>query len=241
MVSMPMELADKRFSSKSKAKDFFRAIQNDAKSGNRLDQPIDDKEQIGVIEALLETSAEYKDKVGPGVRYFFVGLASKYQNADSLIRPRRDQVALFIMRTDGTVKDFSWPALINNYGRDASDIHRNRVKLAMRSAIQSLRDEFRQNAFQGDSGVVCPDTGTVMTDYHQADVIYRSPSWKEMTDEFANREGGWNTIKLAEPTEGPEYGRRMEDVAIEEKWIVFYKERSRPLLVARSVNATSRS
>ncbi|MEE8725870.1 MAG: DUF3223 domain-containing protein [Bifidobacterium crudilactis] len=229
----PVNLNGRRFATKTEAKSFFRNIESQAKKSGNLPLRIVDEEQTHMLEALLNTHDDATEKIGSGLNYFFVDFVENHKDLNTSRNYKKGAVAIYIKRIDESDMDFGIPKLIDKYGKDPHRVQKAEVKLALREAIEPVRQKIREKTFEDKGEVTCPRTGITMTNFHQARVINESPSWEELTSGFVSTLGGWDEIELSVDSNNIQYGKRLSDNSVSQKWITYWNDHSDPIICAR--------
>ena len=122
-------------------------------------------EDIEFLYSIFECHAQWEQKKGCGVDYFYVG-KSEYNNA-----------CFFIMRTDGSTTDISFGSAI----KEPSKI--NKVAKACRTAIEPEIKAFRETVIYGFQ--CCPLSGDILT-RGNTHIDHYDLSFKELFDRWLN-------------------------------------------------------
>ena len=64
-------------------------------------------------------------------------------------------------------------------------------------------------------------------------MIYREPSWGELTAGFANAQGGWGEIKTAGGSGEVQIGYKLSDNQVRDDWIEYWIRNAHPLIVSK--------
>lgn len=197
-------------------------------AGYSVGDTVSNVDDIAILQAILSIHPHATKKTGIGVHHFeirqMVGTPGVAVSADS--------IGIWIVRSDGSVEDFSYLESIY-----PSDQKRN-VTSALRETINDLRVAYRDRRFSpgyADSDV----SGNRFLNRAAATVIYESPSFAQMAFRFADSEGGWNAVNVrAGGGSGAFVGEAMTDVAQRERWRRFFTKYARPQLATKSEGAS---
>lgn len=137
----PVELSTRQFEKQCDATAFFRAILNNYKPGERINE-----EDTLDIAALLERHTEYKSKVGCGVDYFQVMMT---EHGTPCFR---------IIRTDGSGTDFSYQHCITQKPPSRKQEVSQAFRRAVRFDLYKARDNFFATHSNSDGKVRCAVT-----------------------------------------------------------------------------------
>ena len=210
MAPKPVTIGWVTYRTKTAATAAVRAFMNSAE----LDAPLSGSD-AEFAAALLEKHPHSADKIGCGVDHFLVRLNRFVGKANR---------GLWIKRVDGTEIDFSWVECLT------PSTHEQRVKNAMRAAVQDDMLAFKTAAFEGRSFVECSMSG-VRVEFTMADVHHVAP-FLEIAREFAD--GDWESIKVDVGKEAAQIGDRFVDSEVEQRWIVFHRSRATLQIVHRT-------
>lgn len=216
-------LGKKTFLTKTAAKDW---VSKQILHGNNLGDAITDTEQIEVLDDLLSRKDSYKEKVGPGVQFYFVDRKSKY---DSNVR--KTDLTLAIRHVDDeageTDVDFGYGKVIE--GATA----KSDVSDALRNEAVAKRDAFKFGSFSKGKTPICTSTGVPIASEGDAEVRYANPSWDELITGFADAEGGFSSIATHSGHGGPQVGRRLTSDEVRERWLAYWDSHAKPELHAK--------
>lgn len=142
MAKKPVELATRSFNSQGEATDFFKAMLNRYRPGQR----VSDEDGLD-LSALLERHTEYSTKVGGGVSHFAV------------IMTEHGTQCFRILRVDGTGTDFSYLHCISQRAPSRKQEVSQAFRRAVRFDLYKARDTFFEVHTGGDGLVACAATG----------------------------------------------------------------------------------
>jgi len=138
----PVELATRSFEKQGDATDFFKAMLNRYRPGER----VSDGDALDVA-ALLERHTEYVAKVGCGVSHFLIMMT---EHGTQCFR---------IIRTDGSGTDFSYPHCIAQRAPSRKQEVSQAFRRAVRLDLYRARDAFFAAHVDADGHVACAVTG----------------------------------------------------------------------------------
>lgn len=219
MVAKPVVLRTFRWDTISKAKEAFRAILHTYDLNERITDPT----HVKMLHELLEQHPRVQEKTGQGVDHFYVG---RTQQEDGSVRHWNGR-GIWIRRVDGSPADFGYNAAITGPSArvDAKD--------AMRHAVSTRRDDYRERRYAGASDVTCFLSGE-MLDETDAQVIYVNPTWEQLTYRFALSEGGWEQIKVSSGDGSAQIGGRLSDPEVLRRWLASYDAHANLEIASRS-------
>lgn len=142
MAKKPVELATRSFEKQGDATDFFKAMLNRYRPGQR----VSDEDGLDVA-ALLERHPEYSTKVGCGVRHFEVVMT---EHGTQCFR---------ILRVDGTGTEFSYLNCISQRAPSRKQEVSQAFRRAVRFDLYKARDAFFVAHTGADGLVACAVTG----------------------------------------------------------------------------------
>jgi hypothetical protein len=140
--SKPVDLATRSFDKQGNATEFFKAMLNRYRPGER----VNDEHGLDVA-ALLERHTEYTAKVGCGVSHFQVMMT---EHGTQCFR---------IIRTDGSGTDFSYPHCIAQRAPSRKQEVSQAFPRVVRFDLYRARDTFFAAHFGTDGHVSCAVTG----------------------------------------------------------------------------------
>lgn len=140
--SKPVDLATRNFEKQGDATDFFKAMLNRYRPGER----VSDEDALDVA-ALLERHTEYAAKVGSGVSHFQVMMT---EHGTQCFR---------IIHTDGSGTDFSYPHCIAQRAPSRKQEVCRAFRRAVRFDLYRARDAFFAAHLDTDGRVSCAVTG----------------------------------------------------------------------------------
>lgn len=219
MVAKPVVLRTFRWDTIEKAKEAFRTILY----AYEVNEDVTDPTHVAMLFELLERHPRVQEKTGAGVDSFFI---ARTQQEAGAARHWSGQ-GIWIRRVDGSTADFGYRAAITGSSPkvDAKD--------AMRHAVVSRRDDYRESRFASGAVVSCFLSGEPL-DEMDAQVIYVEPAWEQLTYAFAQREGGWDQIVVSSGEGGVQIGGRIADADVLSRWLAFFDEHARMELASRS-------
>lgn len=176
--------------------------------GDIIDDPIHDL----MLREVVDRHPDRDEKVGPGIDHFFIGLTA--DGGRVAVRP--DAIGIWIRHTDGQPVDFSYQTAVRG-GNLKTD-----AKEAMRLAVEDARFTHRDAIFAAGGPVHSDLTGATFASRSEAQVIYLSPSWGQLTYRFAESEGGWAAIATHSGHGGVLVGGGFEDLALRQRWLAFH-------------------
>jgi hypothetical protein len=106
----PIEIDTRSFQPQGEATAFFSRILRQYKPGDRVRE-----EHEPDLRALLKRHTEYREKLGPGIEYFFVQVPGDREYKAKLRDPGQ---CFWVSRLDGTEDDFSIRNCITQIKRD---------------------------------------------------------------------------------------------------------------------------
>lgn len=128
---------------------------------NNTDCVVEKKYSDFLVNNIFPTHPEWKKKVGVGIDHLEVRNTS-YGNK-----------CFFIIRTDGTITDISYPAAISPYNKTKD------IMAACRNAVSSTIELLRRST---KLPFVCPVTGEVVTDRSNMHIDHYDLTFKELFD-----------------------------------------------------------
>lgn len=199
-------------------------VRDEIKNAYPLEGVVTDPLHDAVLRDLLDRDDDAAEKVGDGVREFFI---RKTEEGPGNIRyVRADARGIWIRRVDGTVDDWSYQSAIRQEGRQSD------VKDALRAVVSDERIAFRERAF-GAGPVVSAQTGLVIARLDDAEVRYESPTWGQLTSGFVASEGGWDAVRLTSGDGHEQIAGDLADPRQRAAWIAYWLQHARPILVEK--------
>jgi hypothetical protein len=163
---------------------------------------------------LIQQHPQAGSKIGSGIDHFRVDPASTWKPA---VPMKSTNQTLVVVRLDTTEEDWSWTAAV----RQPSEIAQKRS--AMRNVLYP-RIQALKSAALLVGPVKCPRTGVLITSVSDAQIVHRSPSWAQITDDFATTIGGWTSLVTVSAGAGAE----ISDPAVRAAWEAYYDSHARP-------------
>lgn len=211
MASIPVLLETFGWPTRSAAEAAFRGILRN--SGYSVGDTISDPVHHRMLLELLERHPDHVEKTGPGVKEFFIG---RTRDASGVF-VGANAIGIWIRRVDGHEVDFSYLSAIrqNSVMSDAKE--------ALRAEVDERRQEYREARFASGVDVRSDLSGERIGDLQQAQVIYVSPTWGQLTYRFAESEGGWDTLVVAPASSRiAAVGSRLADRSQAGRWLMFH-------------------
>jgi hypothetical protein len=176
-----VDLSTRSFDSQGKATDFFKAILNHYRPGDRVTG-----EDTLDIAALLARHPECATKVGVGVDHFEVMMT---EHGSQCFR---------IVRTDGTGTDFSYLQCIRNRAPSVKQEVSQAFRQAIKFDLYKARDEFFSKNKDTDGLIVCAASGERISQ-DQAHMDHRPPMTFEVliTTFLGSRGMSWDDVPLS--------------------------------------------
>lgn len=220
-VAKPVDLPSMSFPTRKGAKEWVR---DNIKDHYGLEQAVTDPLHTQVLFDLLERDDDAAEKIGAGVKEFFIRLTSL---GDGHIRyVRRDARGIWIRRVDGSEDDWSYTSAIDQEGIQSD------VKDALRAVINEDRLAFRDKAFANEP-VECARSGVIITSLHDAEVRYVDPSWSQLAAGFAQTQGGWDQIALTAGGGNTQISGSLADQTQLQAWKDYWTQHARPVIVIK--------
>ena len=141
MPKKPVIIATREFPSQGDATDFFKAMLNRYKPGDRVHN-----NDFLDLSALLERHPEYAIKVGCGVDHFEV------------IMTEHGTQCFRVIRADGTGTDFSYPTCVRGRPPSLKAEVSSGFRQAVRIDLYRARDKFFAEHKDGDGLIICAVT-----------------------------------------------------------------------------------
>ncbi|MBQ3358481.1 MAG: DCL family protein [Microbacterium sp.] len=220
MVAIPVTFETFSWPTIGKATEEFKTLLND--SGYDIGDKIDNPAHVLLLTEALDRHPDSQDKIGVGIDYFYVGKTSQDKSAFV----REDARGFWIRRKDGSTEDFSYQTCIK--GRSA----KNDAKDAMRQAVLGARLAYREGRYAGGATVTSFLSGMPIAKASDAQTIYVSPEWGQLTYRFAESQGGWDKIDV-DPGSA-QAGGRFADPVVEQAWLDFHRDHANLQLATAS-------
>lgn len=220
-VAKPVILPSKRFATRSAAKAWVR---DEIKDHYGLESVVTDPLHVAVLFDLLERDDDAAEKVGVGVKEFFIRRTALGKGRVRHVR--HDARGIWIRRVDGTEEDWSYTSAIDQEGRQSD------VKEALRAVVDEDRVRFREGAFAAGP-VHCARTGETIASWDEAEVRYENPSWAQLTAAFVATQGGWDAIELTAGDGNVQIAGDLADPAQRRAWREYWASHARPVLVRK--------
>lgn len=220
-VAKPVRLASIEFPTRTFAK---RWVRDNIKDRYPLEAVVTDPLHVAVLFDLLERDDDASEKVGVGVKEFFIRLTALGKGRVQHVR--RDARGIWIRRVDGSEDDWSYTSAIDQEGRESD------VKEALRAVVDAERVRFREQAFSAGT-VTCARTGTPIVALEDAEVRYVSPTWSQLTSGFVATQGGWDAIALTSGEGQVQIAGDLADDAQRDAWRRYWRQRARPVLMKK--------
>lgn len=220
-VAKPVDLPSMSFPTRKAAKEWVR---DNIKDHYSLEETVTDPLHTQVLFDLLDRDDDAAEKIGAGVKEFFIRLTSL---GDGHIRyVRRDARGIWIRRVDGSEDDWSYTSAIDQEGIQSD------VKDALRAVINEDRLAFRDEVF-ANGPVQCARTGVIITSLHDAEVRYVDPSWSQLAAGFAQTQGGWAQITLTAGGGNTQISGSLADPTQLQAWKDYWTQHARPVIVVK--------
>ncbi|MGV8896243.1 MAG: DUF3223 domain-containing protein [Rhodoglobus sp.] len=166
------------------------------------------------VEDLLNLHEDAIAKIGAGVDHFRVDPAHIWKVGFSVNKNYR---TLVVVRTDGTEEDWSWTGIISK------PTAITQVRTAMRNAAYDAIQKMKRDAVAAGP-VSCARTGVAVTSPNDLQIRHHSPSFANLTADFAVSIGGWASIATMSTGAGAE----MSDPVIKSAWIAYFVAKAVP-------------
>ncbi|MCK8468274.1 DCL family protein [Microbacterium sp. KSW4-16] len=222
MVSKPVVLGSFRWNSIKEAKAAFQHVL----LSYELNERITDPTHIEMLFELLERHPRGSEKTGVGVDHFFIG---RTEQEDGSIRYWNGR-GIWIRRVDGSKEDLGYTSVLSGPSPKAD------AKDAMRHAVTSRRDAYRDSRYESGEDIACFLTGEDLVEA-DAQVIYVDPSWEQLTYRFAIEEGGWDRLAVSAGAGVAQIGGRLQDPDVLRRWLKFFDTHAHMELASRSAAA----
>lgn len=219
-MAIPFVIPSMSFRSRTAAKNYIRDnILRAYELRTRI--PAGPHDQL--LREVLRLHSDAEEKIGPGIDYFYIQETWRLPGKEAV---GRDQRAIIVVRSDATDRDWSYWHVIDQPGEAAN------VKSALAFALEDGRLRRRDADFAaGKPPVYCALTGELIKQKHQADTRHLSPTWGELTEDFASTHGGWGTIETHSGNGYIFVGRDVEDETLRNQWLDYYDATADPTYV----------
>lgn len=178
-------------------------------------------EDFDLIRDLLDMHPDARDKIGDGVDAILIdqGPHPKYPHHPSF----------YVIRSDGYRDDFSYKDCFSHPSL-RSQVH-NVMRVEVEDKVTAYFDSrIAAGSFSSDL------SGTPLQQSDTAVSYFRGPSFAQIADDFAAREGGFEAIELTAPAQ-QRLGRFVDrDQA--ERWRTWWTERAMLGLLTKQENRT---
>jgi hypothetical protein len=206
-----MLIGDRHFPTRGAAVEACRQVLYRHQRG----QPIDSAD-AGFLADLLSLHPEADAKIGPGVGRFEVRTNPLYGG-----------VGFWVVRVDGTATDFSFNQCLR-----PSD-HRQRALHAMRVVVAEQIIAWRDQRFAAGR-VRCALTGRPVTP-NACHVDHIDPTFLELAERFAIREGGWPALQVSTSPEAT-IGPRLTCPDQRDRWSDYHRQAAHLRIVTPLAN-----
>jgi hypothetical protein len=211
MAGIPVVLETFSWPTRSAAEAAFRGILRE--SGYSVGDAVSDPVHHRMLIELLERHPEHAQKTGPGVKEFFIG---RTRDASGVFVGAK-AIGIWIRRVDGEEVDFSYLTAIRQHSAKSD------AKEALRTEVDDRRQEYREARFASRGEVRSDLSGDRIDNLRDAQVIYMSPTWGQLTYRFAERQGGWGELAATPAASGiAAVGSRLADRSQAGRWLVFH-------------------
>lgn len=217
MASKPIRLGEFNFSSKKEAFQLYSEILNRV----TLDEPLEDAD-FDYVMALLLNHPYAENKIGVGVKILKAAAGLHAGNR-----------CFHIVRTDGSVDDFSIGKCING---EHSDFYK--LCIACRRSVENdvrgyKRKFFEENA-DSNGYVKCSSTGVLITP-EQAHADHREPFTFSALVYFFSKAKNLDISQINYETSG-KYGNEFKDIALSESFMDWHKENAKLRIIDSASN-----
>lgn len=210
-VAIQVVLETFNWPTRSAAEAAFRGILRN--SGYSVGDAISDPVHHRMLIELLERHPDHAEKAGPGVREFFIG---RTRDASGVL-VGSNAIGIWIRRVDGQEVDFSYLTAIRQHSAKSD------AKEALRTEVDHRRQEYREARFASREEVRSDLSGDRIDHLRDAQVIYVSPTWGQLTYRFAESEGGWGELAVTPASSGiAAVGSRLADRSQAVRWLAFH-------------------
>lgn len=211
MAGIPVVLETFRWPTRSAAEAAFRKILR--ASGYSVGDAVSDPVHHRMLIELLERHPEHARKTGPGVKEFFIG---RTRDASGVF-VGANAIGIWIRRVDGEEVDFSYLTAIRQHSAKSD------AKEALRTEVDDRRMAYREARFASREEVRSDLSRDRIDNLHDAQVVYVSPTWGQLTYRFAESEGGWGNLAVTPAACGiAAVGSRLADRNQACRWLMFH-------------------
>lgn len=211
MAGIPVLLETFSWPTRSAAEAAFRGILRS--SGYSVGDVVSDLVHHRMLLELLERHPDYVEKVGPGVKEFYIG---RTRDANGVF-VGANAIGIWIRRVDGDEVDFSYLTAIRQTSA-MSD-----AKEALRAEVDDRRRAYREARFASREEVLSDLSGERINELRDAQVVYLAPTWGQLASRFADDEGGWDELVVAPASSGiAAVGSRLADRSQAGRWLEFH-------------------
>lgn len=171
------------------------------------------------LSDLLELHPRCAEKIGAGVRSFKFDRNPEYTNTRTI----------FVVRTDGSVSDFSWPKCID--GETPERLKR----AALRNAIADQIAAFKREALSVPP-VLCPETGEELS-WKQCHVDHTAPNtFDSLVNQWLASENIVLDLVEISPSREISFTRLLTNDAQRQSWRSFHDQRKQLRLLSPRAN-----
>lgn len=228
MAGIPVLLETFSWPTRSEAEAAFRGILRS--SGYSVGDVVSDLVHHRMLLELLERHPDYVEKVGPGVKEFYI---SRTRDANGVF-VGANAIGIWIRRVDGDEVDFSYLTAIRQTSA-MSD-----AKEALRAEVDDRRRAYREARFASREEVLSDLSGERINELRDAQVVYLVPTWEQLASRFADDEGGWDELVVAPASSGiAAIGSRLADRSQAGRWLEFHTRHAN-LGLAKASEASQR-
>lgn len=173
---------------------------------------------------LLRRHPDAEQKIGCGASEIYVGETPAYHTR-----------CFFLIREDGSETDFSYLECIR------ATPHANKVRLALRYAVDPQILAYKQAAFATTDVVICPDTGERLV-FATAHADHRAPlTFERLVELFLAAEGlVFDDIEVI-PSTDLTYRDELADPALVARWVAFHQSHAQLEIVSATANLSLRN
>jgi hypothetical protein len=216
MVAKPVIIGDIYFPRKGAAQQACRDLLYRYTPGS----VIDDSSDEAFLHDLLDLHQDAAGKRGVGIDHFEVRLTEEFH-----------QPGFFIVRTDGTVTDFSFLRCLT------PATHRERVLTAMRRAVKDQVVAFKHDALAENGTAVCAVTGAVVTasDIH---IDHHDPDFLTLAEDYVAEHGGFDSFGIVNG-DGV-IGAEFSDPTMRDAWAAHHRQVARLQVTSVQANLSLR-
>lgn len=218
MAKRAVDIGNRRFESKAKAKDYIRSIIVQYKDG----EVIRGEDDL-FLRDLIQLHPECVGKTGVGVKSFTI-------QVDPIWKTTRHFV---LTRNDGSVTDFSFISCLDGA---------HRIKDALSALRQAVSDQiifFKRSAFSSDILPICPYLGLALN-FEDAHVDHTSPyTFQYLVNCWlAESQLSLPEIQLSDSVDN-QWTSYMADRAQEKSWAEFHRSRAILRVISKSANLSN--